>query len=239
MGAVDTARSGLCQMIASGQLRCGEPLPAEVELCEQLGVSRSSLREAQKMLVVAGVLTSEPGSRTFVSEMTPHQIMSGLEIVVPLLPLNRFLELFSLREMLEGHTAAQAAARMSEPDIRRLINLAEELCQTHPSDRAQELDTSFHRLIIKAADDPMIESLLEAIRRRGRDYHIFDTERGVQLKPVSDQAHRLIAEAIQRRDPESARFLAMEHVRTTRRWLEGIQPKPTLGPHLKRVTDTL
>ena len=116
MGAVDVARSGLCRMIASGQLQCGQPLPGEVELCERFGVSRSSLREAQKMLVVAGVLTSEPGSRTFVSHMTPQQIMSGLEIVVPLLPLDRFLGLFPLREVLDGHTAAQAAAQMNDTD---------------------------------------------------------------------------------------------------------------------------
>ncbi|MDO4716139.1 MAG: FCD domain-containing protein [Propionibacteriaceae bacterium] len=228
MGAVDVARSGLCRMIASGQLQCGQPLPGEVELCERFGVSRSSLREAQKMLVVAGVLTSEPGSRTFVSQMTPQQIMSGLEIVVPLLPLDRFLGLFPLREVLEGHTAAQAAARMSDADRVRLLSVAHELGRTEPSERAQELDAEFHQLIIHSAEDPLIEALLEAIRRRGRDYHIFDTGDGAQLKPLSDKAHVRIAEAISRRDPESARFLAMEHVRTTRRWLEGLQPHPTL-----------
>ncbi|MDO4784848.1 MAG: FCD domain-containing protein [Propionibacteriaceae bacterium] len=215
-------------MIASGQLQCGQPLPGEVELCERFGVSRSSLREAQKMLVVAGVLTSEPGSRTFVSQMTPHQIMSGLEIVVPLLPLHRFLDLFPLREVLEGHTAAQAAARMTDEERVRLIAVAEELGRTEPSERAQELDAEFHQLIIHGAGDPLIEALLVTIRRRGRDYHIFDTDSGAQLKPLSDKAHLRIAEAISRKDPESARFLAMEHVRTTRRWLEGLQPNPTL-----------
>lgn len=228
MGAVDDARAGLCRMIASGELHRGQALPSETELSDRLGVSRSSLREAQKMLKMAGVLDSRHGSTMFVSDMTPRQIMAGLEIVVPLLPLDRFIELFTLREVLEGHLAAQAAARMSAEDTVRLATLADELASTEPSDRAQDLDTAFHGLIIRAAGDEVMAALLETIRRRGRDYHIFDDDHGRNLKAISDEAHVAIASAIAARDPESARFLAMEHVRVTRRWLEGLHPDPTL-----------
>ena len=54
VSAVETARRGLCQLIATGELAAGAPLPSEAELCERFGVSRSSLREAQRMLAVAG-----------------------------------------------------------------------------------------------------------------------------------------------------------------------------------------
>lgn len=227
MSAVNVARDGLCRMIASGELACGQPLPSEIELCERLGVSRSSLREAQKMLVVAGVLTARPGSRTLVSEMAPHDIMAGLEIVVPLLPLERFLGLFPMREVLEGHAAAQAAARMNEVDRKRLAQLAEDTAAASAED-AQVLDAEFHQLIISSAGDPMIAAFLGAIRKRARDYRIFECESGDTLKQVSDNTHRRLAAAIGARDVEAARFIAMEHVRRTRLWLEGLWPGPTV-----------
>lgn len=228
LSAVETARRGLARMIATGELSAGELLPTEAELCERFGVSRSSLREAQKMLSVAGVLTGRPGSRSAVSDMTARQIMSGLKMVVPLLPLDRFLELFSLREVLEGHVAAQASAKMSDADRARLKEVNAALSNVEPGDEAQRLDAEFHHLIIRAADDEMIAALLETIRRRGRDYRIFEEEAHRALKEDSDNAHREITEAILARDPETARFLSMQHVRVTRTWLEGIRPGPIL-----------
>lgn len=215
-------------MIATGELTAGQLLPSEAELCERFGVSRGSLREAQKMLTVAGALTARRGSRVAVSEMSAAQIMSGLAMVVPLLPLDRFLDLFSLREVLEGHVAAQAAAKLSDHERQQILDKADELANTEPSDLAQRLDAEFHTLILQGARDEMIATLLETIRRRGRDYRVFENTLHAELKQVSDQAHREIAEAIARRDPESARFLSMQHVRVTRSWLEGIRPFPVL-----------
>lgn len=228
MSAVETARSGLCRMIATGELTAGQLLPSEAVLCERFGVSRSSLREAQRMLAVAGALTARPGRRSAVSDMSPRRIMAGLEMVVPLLPLDRFLQLLSLRELLDGHVAALSAARMSDEDCRRLAELAEALAETEPSNEAQRLDAEFHTLIIRGAQDEMIAALLETIRRRGLDYRVFEMNRNEELKSISDQAHRDIVRAICERDPEAARNLSTQHVRTTRAWLEEVRPGPEL-----------
>lgn len=226
VSAVETARMGLARMLATGELSPGDLLPSEAELCDRFGVSRSSLREAQKMLTVAGALTARPGSRMAVSGMSPSEIMSSLSMVVPLLPLSRFLELFTLREVLEGHVAASSAARLSDEECDRLLELALELAATPPTDRAQRLDADFHAMIIDGARDEVMASLLHVIRRRGQDYRIFNTSGGDELKEISDAAHVEIAQAIKNRDPESARFLSMQHVRKTREWLEGLQPGP-------------
>lgn len=226
--AVEVARRGLCRMIAIGELAAEARLPSEAELCERFGVSRSSLREAQKMLTVAGILTAQPGIGATVSAMSATEMMSGLEMIIPLLPLDRFLELFTLREVLEGHVAAQAAARMSSSDIKKLRQTCAELTRICPSDDAQRLDAEFHDLIINAAGDDVIAALLFPIRQRGRDYRIYEEESHAELKTVSDRAHQQIADAIANRDPESARFLSMEHVRVTRGWLQNIRPGPVL-----------
>ncbi len=231
MSAVDSARDGLCRMIASGELQPGWALPSEADLCDRLGVSRSSLREAQRMLAVAGVLTSRPGSRSFVSEMNAQQILSGLDIVIPLLPLERYLELFPMREVLEGHAAALAAARMSDSQCHELRAVAQELADTTAPDTSQELDMEYHSLIFQGAGDGMIRALLESLRRRGQDYRILELGegRGQEIKRTSDQAHKEIAAAISNRDPEGAGFLMMQHLRCTQRLLEGFRPEPTIG----------
>lgn len=230
MGAVESAMDGLCRMIASGELQPGQALPTEADLCERLGVSRSSLREVQKMLVVAGVLASRRGSGAYVSEMSPDQILSGLRIVVPLLPLERYLEFFPMREVLEGHMAALAAARMSTLAARELCALAEQLRGTSVPEDAQQLDNAFHARIIAGGEDPMMAALLESLRRRGHDYRIleFDEGRGVEVKRLSDEAHVQIAKAIQDKDPEGAKSLMMQHIRTTKLWLEGLRPEPII-----------
>lgn len=229
MSAVDLARDGLCRMIASGELSPGDSLPSEADLCERFGISRSSVREAQKMLVVAGVLKPKRGAGATVSEMNARDIMSGLEIVVPLLPLDRYLDLFGLREVLEGHIAGKAAAKRTDEQATHLVAIAQKLAETEPSAEAQALDASFHELIAQCADDEPIRAILDVMRRRGQNYRILEIARvGHTLKQVSDEEHLEIAAAIKGRDPSAARLLAMNHVRNTRKWLEGMRPAPQL-----------
>ncbi|WP_051259162.1 FadR/GntR family transcriptional regulator [Schaalia suimastitidis] len=217
--AVEVARRGICQMIASGELKPGQRLPGEVELSVRLGVSRGSLREAQRMLAVAGVL--DPSGRPLVSDMSAANLMTGLAMVVPLLPLERLLELFPLREVLEGHLAAQATARMSEQDIDLLEQMADEVTQCDPSDpRTLELDHAFHSYLIAAGGDTMIGALLETIHRRGGDYCVFNGVGAREFKMASDQGHRRLVAAMRARDPEGAKAIMIEHIRNTRYRLE-------------------
>lgn len=227
-GKVKQAVDGLRRLISTGQLGPGDRLPSEHELCLTLDVSRSSLREAQKMLGVAGVLTSRPGAGTFVSQLTPQDFMSGLRVTVPLLPLEEFLGLCDLRAVLEGHAAAQAAARLDDAQVARLGELAEAIAAGPWDQQLAELDNEFHELLVSGAQNASIAALLGIIRTRGRHYRVFDGDQGRLLKEESDESHRRIAEAIRRRDTEAARLEAMNHVMTTRRWLEGFQPRPEL-----------
>jgi len=226
--AVEQARLGLCRMIATGELKPGQVLPSEIELCERFNVSRSSLREAQKMLHVAGALDLRRNASARVSQLTPKNVIDALTAIVPLLPLDSFIELFNLREILEGYCAAQAAARLSDSQIEKLEQIAMNLRKCAPGHDAQILDTEFHKLINSAANDQAIISLLKVLRQRGRDYHIYEEPERLDLKKVSDNAHLEIVQAIKNRDPERASFLARTHVHTTKTWLETYRPNPDL-----------
>src|SRR5262245_36394201 len=117
-GKVDRAFHGLRHMIATGRLGPGERLPPENDLCEELSVSRGSLREAVRMLAALRVIESRHGSGTYVSALRPEDIIGSLSLTVDLLPLTGLLEVYEIRRVLEAHVAAQAAARIT-PDAHR------------------------------------------------------------------------------------------------------------------------
>ena len=111
MSAVERAFHGLRHMIGTGRLGPGERIPPEGELCEELGVSRGSLREAVRMLAALGVIEPRHGSGTYVSQLRPEDVIGSLSLTLELLPLSGLLEVYEIRRVLEAHVAAQAAAR--------------------------------------------------------------------------------------------------------------------------------
>ncbi len=227
-GAVDQAFQGLRRMIASGQLKPGDRLPPELTLCEQLDVSRSSLREAQRMLQVCGVIRSEPGSRSYVSDLSPSDYMAGLGVSVPLLPLEGFLGLYDMRAVLEAHCVSQGAARFSDAEIDHLDELAVEMAGMRWSSRCDELDDRFHTMLISGGGNATISAFLGILRSRGRNYHIFTTGPEDAIKQSSDEGHARIVAALRARDPARASMEASAHIRTTREWLERLQPPPEI-----------
>ena len=76
MSALDKALHGLRALIADGALRPGDRLPSEGELCETLGVSRGSLREAIRTLGALGVLETRHGSGSYVSELRAADLLT-------------------------------------------------------------------------------------------------------------------------------------------------------------------
>ncbi len=227
MSAVDTAFHGLRHMIASGRLGAGERFPPEGDLCDELGVSRGSLREAVRMLAALGVIESRHGSGTYVSALRPEDIVGSLALTVDLLPLSGLLDMYELRRVLEAHAAAQAAARLTPEvgeEIRRLI--AEMEATSDPA-LASALDARFHAAIAAAAGNPTLEAFLVVFRSRSRSYQIFDLPEGPEIKHVSDLGHRAIADAVLSHDPVAASAAAAAHVAQTEAWLRRYRPPVT------------
>lgn len=226
--AVDQAFEGLRKMVASGRLKPGDRLPSELELCEELDVSRSSLREAQRMLQVCGVIRSAPGSRSYVSQLSASDFMAGLRVAVPLLPLEDYLGLYDMRAVLEAHAASLGAARFSDEEIDRLDRLSQQMAAMDWSTDCESMDEQFHSLLVSGARSEAISALLEILRRRGRHYRIFSHDVDGEIKTASDVGHARIVEALRARDPATAATEATHHIRTTRHWLESIQPQPEI-----------
>lgn len=230
MAATDRALAGLRQMIASGTLGPGEKFPPEPELCQRLGVSRSSLREAVRSLAALGVIESRHGSGTYVSALDPAEIISRFSLSVELIPLEGVLQLLEIRRVLESHASASAAARQDPGLEGRLEEILERLEASTEAAEIQALDAQFHGIICTAGGNPTVTALTGVIRGRGGHYRIFEPgDEFDAIKQASDRGHRAILAAISHRDPAAAATAASAHIAQTELWLRALRPEPKVA----------
>lgn len=219
MGALDKALHGLRALIADGALRPGDRLPSEGELCERLGVSRGSLREAIRTLAALGVLETRHGSGSYVSELRAADLIGSLSLTMGLLPMEGVLELTELRRVLEPHAAALAAARIDEKAIDALDRILSEIEGTTDPEVQSRLDHEFHMAITEVAGNDALTSLINVLRSRSRAYRISGPEDAAELKIHSDAGHRAILRGLESADPVAASAAASAHVANTEFWV--------------------
>lgn len=149
--------SDIARKILSGQLLPGDILPSEVELCEQLGVSRTALREALKLVSSKGMLESRPKVGTRVRPRNNWNIldvqllewMNGMEGTLEM--YHQFLE---FRRVIEPHATRLAALNATSEQRIELSRVHEEMCivaKDFDPDRWVDVDTRFHRAIFLAS----------------------------------------------------------------------------------------
>ena len=219
MSALDTALHGLRALIADRALRPGDRLPSEGELCERLGVSRGSLREAIRTLAALGVLETRHGSGSYVSELRAADLIGSLSLTVGLLPMAGVLELTELRRVLEPHAAALAAARIDEDTVAALDEVLTEIESTTDFEAQSRLDHEFHMAISSVAGNEALTRLIDVLRSRSRAYQISDPEDAAELKIHSDAGHRAILRGLAAADPVAASAAASAHVAYTEYWV--------------------
>ena len=148
---VDLAVDQIIQVILDRNMKAGDKLPNEYDLARELGVGRSTLREAIKRLVARNILTARQGAGTFVSEKNgvPEDPL-GLTFMMEEGSENLALDLQDIRLMLEPETCAIVARGATPEQIdqmqaycdeaTRLIEAEEDYsCLLYTSDAADEL----------------------------------------------------------------------------------------------------
>src|SRR5438552_13630491 len=102
------------ESILKGALKPGDQLPAERELAEQFGVSRTAVREAVKALREKGLVEAYSGRGTFVTDGTSQAIRQSLDLMIKIGQPDGSTHLAELRAILEPEIAALAATRAAE-----------------------------------------------------------------------------------------------------------------------------
>jgi DNA-binding FadR family transcriptional regulator len=198
--------------VLSGQWAVGTRLPAETELAQRLEVGRSTVREAVRALVHAGLLETRQGSGTYVRSVTPE---AGWE---PRLRRAAVLDAYEVRQALEVQAARLAASRRTDADIAALRScLAErEQARAHGKDaRFIELDLAFHRAVVAAAHNPLLAEMFDsfvAVLREALLTVVTDSGLG---DVGADAAHTRLAEAIEAGDAAAAERATHDHLDPT------------------------
>ena len=206
-------------MLISGQLKAGDRLPPENELSDQLGLSRSSLREAVKALELIRVLDVRRGDGTYVTSLEPELLAETMGFMVEIHQESSAAELLEVRRILEPGAAAHAATRI---DARSVTALRGCLNAVLPGDSAAELaahDAAFHSLIARASGNPYLGGLLDSLTGSALRLRAWQrvTEAGAVASVLHE--HAAILEAMTLGDAELARSLMTVHIASAERWL--------------------
>ncbi len=214
------------ESIRKGELREGSQLPAERDLAEQFGVSRTAVREAIKALQEKGLVDAFPGRGTFVTSGHSNSMRRSLDRIVKSGETDGWAYLVEVREILEPEIAALAAARADYQDLAAMREALDVMDNAKRDSEAYiEADLDFHLALAEAAANPIVLSLIDSIvamlrEQRSQIFRVAGSpERGQQY-------HRSILEAIERRDPQAARAAMQAHL-----WQVREDSRNTTGEH--------
>jgi len=214
----DVVIQGIKAMIVDGRLSADARLPIEKDLAAALGVSRGSLREGVRALVILGVLETRQGDGTYVTSLDPSVLMSSLAFLADLRHPSTGGQLLHVRRLLESESAALAATHIDEAgiaDLEGILDGIDELTadlDTMDVDAFIDADSAFHSRIAVAAENPTLAALIDSLVGRtmrirlGRAMH----QRGSVTAAQSE--HRAILDQLRAGSAEGARIRMAAHI---------------------------
>lgn len=192
--------ASLRDAIWEGRFAPGERI-AEEDIARSLGVSRTPVREALRRLQERGLLVIGAGRSLVVAELTKQQV----------------LELYAMREILEGSAARFAAQHANQAEIDMLHRLLDEFDKHQSNARVLvALNRRFHGAVCEAAHNRYLIATLAGMHDAMALLHS-NTFRMPNRRTETDAEHRRIVLAIERRDPDEAEKAARHHVRQAQR----------------------
>lgn len=201
-------------LIARGEFRPGDRLPAERELAAQIGVSRPSVRAGLQALAAMGVVDSRRGSGTYISDGPPTLSSGPLQLLAILHGIPR-AEIFEARRVLESRTVRLAVERATGES---LAEVSEEVMGMFAStDDPQAFllhDIRFHRAVARASGNKVLSALVEMVSEIFYEQRKATAGRDRDLR-ISAEQHRRIYQAIRDRDPDAAELEMDGHLRAS------------------------
>ncbi|MBE8954500.1 MAG: GntR family transcriptional regulator [Quinella sp. 2Q5] len=194
-------RETVCEVlrdaIRRGVLEPGERL-MEVQLAEELGISRTPVREAIRKLEQEGYVIMMPRRGTYVSSMSVHDVK----------------EIFEIRSALESLSTSLAAMRI-EPDeldrLRALLGEIEGHIQRRDIDKIVETDIEFHGLLYRVSRNERLVAIIGNLKEQLARFRTLSMSYPGRLQETL-QEHRAMVEAIAAGDVDAARDAAERHM---------------------------
>ena len=211
VGLADRVVQEIQTLIIEGQLEPGMKLPPERDLAEQIGVSRTVIREAVRILVTKGLLETKPGIGTIVREVTSDQISESLNLLLK--TKNVSIEhLHQVRSILEVEIAGLAADQATQEEIAILQQIMIEMEQVkNEPTKFVGKDNDFHRGLAQTTHNPLLILLLDSIRDLMQEVRL----RVYQHPDIFDNVipdHYKILEQVSAKNSTGARQAMQEHL---------------------------
>lgn len=187
----------LREAIINGTLKPGERM-MEIQLAEQLGVSRTPVREAIRKLELEGFVVMIPRKGAYVAGIS----------------LKDIADVFEVRAAMEALAAGLAAERITAEELeemeRLLVRIGEHI-EANRLEEVVEMDTLFHEALYKVSRNLKLEQILQNLREQIQRFRSTSLAFPGRMKEALEE-HKKIVEAISDRNTALAQQLAQEHI---------------------------
>lgn len=202
-------------LLIAGKLAPGDKLLSERKLAEELNVSRTSVREAFKVLNSLGIVEIKPKGGTYIKEVSLKTVIEPLAIMIHQ-DRENIINLMEARIILETAAAKLAAKRATKTDLYKIredaLEVYDSIQNKEPADQA---DINFHIHVVDASHNSILSDLITIISTLMKKYYI--PYRHMLLNKgksglVYAQQHLEIYEAIKNKEEEKAGEIMYQHL---------------------------
>lgn len=205
----------LRDLMASGELPPGAPMPSERDLMARFGVGRPAVREALQHMHTMGLITISHGERSRVNELSADSVLSRVDDVAKMLLSSEPDQLDHLkqaRRMFECGLVREAAQRATPADVGDLRDLIDrQRAVTQDAQTFVSLDMAFHTRIAAISGNPILTATSQSMLRWLFQYH------GILLhwsgnEEITLTEHQQITDRISAADPDGAVRMMQAHL---------------------------
>lgn len=217
----DLVAETLRQAIKDGKLKSGARL-MEIQLAEELGVSRTPIREAIRELEAEGFVVMIPRRGTYVADIS----------------LKDIAQVFEIRTALEELAAGLAAERITEAELEELERILLEIrdyIDDHDMQKIIEADVRFHQVLYEASRNTRLEDIIHNLREQVLRFRSVSLNYPGRLESTW-QEHRDLVEAIAEHNPQKAMKIAVRHMTNSERaLLQGMEEDASAAAYIHQL----
>ncbi len=222
ISVTDAVAESIKSLICTGEFPIGAKLPTETKMCEELKVSRTSVREAFRLLQAQGYVEIRSGKGAFVADFQTGNQINWFQVDDA-----KYKDYMEVRVAIEVLAVRLAVERATGDQVKELQDVHDsflEVSAVHNAAKMVIFDERFHSLIIEYTGNPLLKKInhdLLDVFRPYRRANFFDP---IDYKHA-DLAHEKILKSFRMRDPEMAERCMKEHLTITAEDFDRIVPK--------------
>ena len=201
--------------LKDGTLKPGGKLPSQNELVQQLGVSRTGIREALQVLAALNLIEIRPGLGCFVKTVATEYIINA-DVLAILLEKEAILEVIEARKILEAGTAALATQRASGQDFWLMEDTLSRMEKAlERGESVAGVAPEFHIAVARATHNPVLAKLVTSfngLMAKAGQLVEATVEDVTVFKRHELASHQELYQVIRRGDPDAATLAMVEHI---------------------------